>query len=786
MPSARPALHRMSFEEISSIVSDQPNSPDRHTRTSRLWLAFGGLMVAVLLGGVFTLGSLNAPLAPQTRTEFIVLFALSTFNIVALFIFGLILVRSLFRLWVDRRSGRLGARFKTKMVLGAIGVSLLPLVFMFFVSYALMNRTLNKWFPRPLEIATDLSQQMLSETEKWEAERLGAIAGEAMSAGLQDQDSVNRAIEKGADAAWYFSPSKEMTAGGEVEPGSEIGGRGQYAMAPTKGVLLRKLRSELEIWKGDFGHYLALSLTIREFDHPIALPGQPSPSREESDRLVEMGTIIVGRRLTPGLFAKYEEINAQLKSYVAQRQELRTFKNQIMLTLALFTVLLMFSAMWFALFLSKQVTGPIQALAHGTEEVSRGNFGYQIDIAARDELGALVQSFNQMTHQLAESRQQLDEFTRSLQQAVKEIEERRKLMETILENIPTAVLSLDAAGGITRVNQAAIRLFGDQASTSKTLSGLAGEEAARTLEQQMRKALRMGTSSQEVELALSGNGGSSAPRVLHAAVTVSALGTRRLNPGFVVVIDDLTELLRAQKAAAWQEVAQRIAHEIKNPLTPIQLSAQRLMRHLDRSTDAQPTAREPELASLIGECAGLIEREVSTLKSLVDEFSQFARFPTAKLTPLDANGLVASALDVFSGRLDGVTVRSQYQDGLPLIKADAELLRRVMVNLIDNAAEAMEGSTARELSIATRTGSNAETIEIIVADSGHGISPEDRDKLFLPHFSTRNRGTGLGLAIASRIVAEHGGAIRVEDNNPVGARFVVRLPVTETETIEKE
>jgi PAS domain S-box-containing protein len=749
------------------------NSTNR--RTSRLWLAFGGLLVAVLLGGVFTLGSLNVPFAPDTRTEFIVLFALSTFNIVALFIFGLILIRSLFRLWAEHRSDQLGGRFKTKMVLGAMGISLLPLIFMFFISYALMNRTLNKWFSRPLEIAVELGQQMLQETETWEGQRLASIAGEAMSGGLRDQHSVHRAIEKGADAAWYFAPTRGMTAGAEVEPGPEIGRRGQYAIATTKGLLLRKLKSGLELWKGDFGHYLGLRLTLREFEHPIVLRDQPVSRRSERDRRVEPGTIIVGRRLSPDLYRKYEEISAQLKAYAAQGQELRTFKNQILLTLALFTVLLMFSAMWFALFLSKQVTGPIQALAQGTQEVSRGNFAYQVDAQARDELGVLVSSFNQMTRQLGDSRRQLDEFTRTLQQAVTEIEERRKEMEAILENIPTAVLSLDPQGGITRSNQAATRIFGDGARARRTLAELLGPEAAGVLEPQMRKALRMGAASAEIEISLPA-GNSTSERRMQAAVTVSALGTRRQNPGFVMVIDDLTELLRAQKAAAWQEVAQRIAHEIKNPLTPIQLSAQRLMRYLDRSTGAQATAREPELAALIGECAGLIEREVATLKSLVDEFSQFARFPAPKLLPCDAQGIVSGAMEVFTGRLDGVTVRTEFDEKLPAIKADAELLRRALVNLIDNAAEAMEGSPVRELHIATRLSDDGDWIELVVADSGHGISPADREKLFLPHFSTRNRGTGLGLAIAGRIVAEHGGTIRVEDNHPVGARFIVRLP----------
>jgi nitrogen fixation/metabolism regulation signal transduction histidine kinase len=270
--------------------------------------------------------------------------------------------------------------------------------------------------------------------------------------------------------------------------------------------------------------------------------------------------------------------------------------------------------------------------------------------------------------------------------------------------------------------------------------------------------------------------------VLHAAVTVSALGPRRSNPGYVVVIDDLTDLLRAQKAAAWQEVAQRIAHEIKNPLTPIQLSAQRLSRHLERS-DAQQSGAE--FSALARECTTLIEREVATLKSLVDEFSQFARFPASKPEPAEINAIVSGALDVFAGRLDGVHLRTDLAQHLPQVKADPELMRRVLINLVDNAAEAMEGATYKELTVATRLVSDGDTVEIVVADSGHGISPEDKDKLFLPRFSTRGRGTGLGLAIAARIVADHGGAIRAEDNSPVGARFIVRLPAIEVPATQR-
>jgi nitrogen fixation/metabolism regulation signal transduction histidine kinase len=228
-------------------------------------------------------------------------------------------------------------------------------------------------------------------------------------------------------------------------------------------------------------------------------------------------------------------------------------------------------------------------------------------------------------------------------------------------------------------------------------------------------------------------------------------------------------------------VAQRIAHEIKHPLTPIQLSVQRLQRYLHRSREAGPQASQTdELTRLVTECTGLMQSEVTTLKSLVDEFSQFARFPSPRLAPADLNSVVAAALDVFRGRLDGFAIRTALAPSLPAVRADEELLRRVVINLIDNAVEAMEGSTLKELRIETARDAESDALQVTVADTGHGISPEDKDKLFLPHFSTKERGTGLGLAIAARIVAEHGGTIRVEDNLPVGSKFVIRLPLAET------
>jgi nitrogen fixation/metabolism regulation signal transduction histidine kinase len=278
----------------------------------------------------------------------------------------------------------------------------------------------------------------------------------------------------------------------------------------------------------------------------------------------------------------------------------------------------------------------------------------------------------------------------------------------------------------------------------------------------MKRARRTGLAVGQLELATES-------RKLHLAVTVSAI-EEKLTSGFVVVLEDTSDLLRAQKAAAWHEVARRVAHEIKNPLTPIALSAERMARQLDRVDLPPSTSR------ILRECAETISKSVDSVKTLVDEFSQFARFPSAQPVRSDLNEVVRGALAIFQGRLDGISMQTSFAAGLPPVNLDPEQFQRVVVNLVDNAAEAMQDALVKKLYIATQAGA-ADTVELVVADSGCGVSAEEKEKLFLPYFSTKNRGTGLGLAIVSHIVAEHGAHIRVEDNRPVGARFTVEIPI---------
>ena len=722
------------------------------TKGLRVRLAVGGVLLTLLLAAVFTMGSLDVPIEPRSWREILALYAVSSLITAALLVFGLILTRSIVRLWAERRKQLPGARFKTKMVLGAMAISLLPVVFMFFVSYSLLNRTLGRWFPRPLEIVSDETQRLLNDLGKYTAPRLRAQGYRAESHAAEPAEQfLSKAVEEGLDAAWIYDADGHLLKGGvscDEQPEARI--RTTCVASGVAGTMERQLPSGLEVWRAAGKTYLISRV-------PWTAPG----GRE--------GVLVAGYRTTPDFLQRWNEIQSQSREYERIKQNLRALKRQMLLILFFFTLLVLSAATWVALFLAKQVTVPILALSEGTREVSAGNFAYQVPDQPQDELGMLVRSFNSMTTQLSESRSQIDEFTRNLQQAVPELDRRRQLMETVLENIPAGVIYLDQDGQILKTNSALSRMFDLGSLEIESLESLLGSEALKQLQQSMKRSLRMGVVSGEMEVVTSG-------RLLHLAVTVSSLGPRRANTGFVLVFDDLTEMLRAQKSAAWEEVARRIAHEIKNPLTPIQLSAQRLARQVEREN---PGDKELELVRIAKECSLLIQREVSTLSALVNEFSQFVRFPSAKLQPTDANATVRDAVDIFAGRLENVSLKTDLASGIPQVRADGGLLRSVLVNLIDNAAEALEDATTREIRVSTRLRVESDTVEIAVSDTGHGISPTDKDKLFLPHFSTKDRGTGLGLAIAARIIGEHGGSLRVEDNQPVGSRFLIELPVAD-------
>jgi PAS domain S-box-containing protein len=375
-----------------------------------------------------------------------------------------------------------------------------------------------------------------------------------------------------------------------------------------------------------------------------------------------------------------------------------------------------------------------------------------------DELATLVRGFNEMMHELETN--------------ARELESRRRFTEAILESIPTGVISLSADGRIRRVNRALHGLFPEeQIARATRLSDLFPADDVIEIEYLMKRARRTGLAASQIDV-------ESPRQVFHLAVTVSALpATPPASTGFVLLLEDTSELLRAQKAAAWHEVARRIAHELKNPLTPIALSAERIARLLDRGSFTTETQR------IIRDCASTISREVESVKSLADEFSQFSRFPAAQPVSSDINEIVHNALDVFADRLVGIDLRVELAPNLPPVEVDPEQFKRVVVNLVDNAAEAMRDSFVKRLLIVTQV-NGSDAVELLVADTGCGISAGDKEKLFLPYFSTKGRGTGLGLAIVNHILSEHHARIRVEDNRPAGARFYVEVPTTVTADVE--
>jgi nitrogen fixation/metabolism regulation signal transduction histidine kinase len=368
------------------------------------------------------------------------------------------------------------------------------------------------------------------------------------------------------------------------------------------------------------------------------------------------------------------------------------------------------------------------------------------------------------------SRQKIEQSALALSQSNMEIEQRRRHIETILESIPTGVLSLDPQRRVTHSNVAFGKMFwpnGGAPMLGATLPEVFTTETAADLEHLLRRADRMAVAPAQLEIPLD-------KEKLNVSVTVSSVQHGRQRLGYVIVFEDYSELLKAQREAAWREVARRVAHEIKNPLTPIALSAERICRHLDRGS-------MPDKSSLavIQGCAETISQAVQTVRSLVDEFSSLARFPAAQPRPADINEIIEGALAMFNGRLDDIRVEKELAARLPLAMADPEAIKRALANLIDNAAEAMQGSQVREIHISTALLDGRDGLEIMIADTGHGINREVKEKLFLPYFSTKKRGTGLGLAIVRRIIEDHHGSIRVEENRPVGAKFLVELPLAD-------
>ena len=633
----------------------------------------------------------------------------------------------------------------------------------------MLNRTIDKWFSVPIDLIRQDSEELVRQLELQAAQRADHI-----SSYLAQDDDMIQALENHQAPLVARLVTQEVAA----DPGTVA------AMCfDASGKLLAQAgdpRPDPSLIAHYFPHVFAGKIPRGNLDghwsageYELFISVDPVLDKSGG----RLGTIAGIMRLPSRLTQISGEIQRETQKYNELGQSRKAEKRNYVSMLWLLTLLILFIATWFALFFSKQVTVPIQALANATHEVAQGNLGFQISTRGDDELGVLVHSFNQMTQQLLENRRAIEQASLKLQEANLQLEERGNTIEAILENIPTGVVSFDPQGQITRLNTTAELLFGrPRTQSARVLTDLFSAEDARVVARMFRRAARQGVVTQQMELDLGS-------RRVFVALTVSSVQARHGRVGSVLVLEDLAEVLRSQRSAAWQEVARRIAHEIKNPLTPIQLSTERILRLLERMDTASPPR---ELLAAVGDSAKLIGREVGTMKTLVDEFTAFARFPSSKPAPAQINDILEDALNVFAGRLEGISLQRDFSPDLPIVQADPDQMKRVVVNLVDNAAEALEYSLRKEIWVRSGIAPDRDVVEITVEDSGPGITPEAKERLFLPYFSTKRSGTGLGLAIVNRIVAEHHGSIRVEENFPTGTKFVIELPADRAVAVNPE
>ena len=747
-------MESLAGQRLAIVVAQPTSTRPERTSYRKQVLILLAVSVFLLLAILVSQTAFDQTiLRPETNQQTVVFYALSlliSLLFVALFF---VLARNLLKLFAERRLGVLGSKFRTRMVAGALLLSSVPVMVMYWFAYGLMNRSIDKWFSAPVE-------EVRSDTQ--------AMASLLASYAQQNAHSEAVAIAASPEIERAFS-GHSFSAVVEQFQHHELTLQGGFAIAVLDGNAEASfnapapwpvLKPRLPLAEATAGR--PAQFTWRQTDYTLGI----SP--------VQGGGEIIAAIPLPREFSQtVRQIEVSQQRYFQLSRERRRVRQIYMGLLLLLTMMVLFVTTWLALFLAKLVTRPLAALAEATQEISRGRLDYRVDVRAADEIGDLVRSFNRMAEELEASRRQIEASSRDLSAANAELDQRRRQMETILESIPTGVLSLDADRRVTHINHALLRMFNPDAGPEDTrgilrsasLVDVFPAEVLEDFEPLLRRADRMGITTSQMEMQLPHG-------PLNVAVTVATLRHGGDRSGYVVVFEDLSDLLKAQKQAAWREVARRVAHEIKNPLTPIALSAERIQRHLDR-------AKASDAASLgvVRSSAESIAGAVETVRRLVDEFSTLARFPVAKPEPADINEIIESALSMFDGRLEGINLRKSLAPDLPKVMADNESIKRAVANLVDNAAEASQSSVVREIEISTALVASHDAVEITVADTGHGVTRELKEKLFLPYFSTKKRGTGLGLAIVSRIVEDHHGSIRVEENRPVGARFIVELPV---------
>lgn len=698
-----------------------------------------GAIVLLLLVFLVILQSSNywKMLPVDTANDTLLLYALSSLNFIAFMIFGFIFVRNILKLTRERRALQLGSKIKIRLLVYFCAVSLLPLIAMAVFSYLFLNRAIERWF-------TNIPENVVRQ------------AGDVETEAIKNQSVMLKDTARMLTLALKNPTQTELDnllAAGNLTRIEILNKNGEILLASEK-YLNPIQKSELEkilspVRQNDFS-----SPTLNDgagFDAATAnFPDGKTLLIVPDLRNIENLGQIIDKSLKDFDRLKESQTNVQLIGFT---------------TLALLTFLLIFASSWTAFYVAKGLTLPIKLLAEGADEIAKGNFGHRVDVPAEDELALLVASFNQMSGRLEEN--------------AAELGERRKYIETVLQTLSTGVVSFDDRNRITTINQAAknILRLEDGEFSDFELDEIVGDETKSIFEKLISRAKRIGQASEQTVLQKETSDGASEKNdSLPVALFASALPDKN---GTVLVIEDLSELIAAQRASAWSEVAKRMAHEIKNPLTPIQLSAERISKNFKRSVENGNGIHDSQsrMQTVIDESTSTILREVNSLKSMVDEFSRFARLPNVALEKGNLNELIKQTVLLYKDRVSDLQIETNLANFLPETLIDEEQLKRVFVNLIDNAIEVFdETQTDKKIEIKTFYDKARDLIVAEISDNGKGIPPSDFQKLFQPYFSTKGRGTGLGLAIVQRIVTEHHGKIKAVNNVPKGAKFIVELP----------
>ncbi len=762
------------------------NSPAKLTRRRRILLWTLGPIVLLLLSVIVSQQLWLWTIVPlDTASDTLLLYALSTLNFVAFVIFSFIFVRNLLKLRRERRERQLGSKIKTRLLVYFIAISFLPIIAMASFSYLFLNRSLEKWFGRlPARVVNEVHREAV-DAQARNLHETAALLAVVLSpqSDTERQQTLDRVVANG-----------QLSAVQIIDSNGQVVAQSRGPLTSSESSELETLLEKARLLNGPDDSFA----DGKDFDAAVVPLSEVQPSGVQSSDSLWL-VVVPLRRAGSDLKDTIGGSEGEYRKLVERQRRVRLLGLS---TLGLMTLMLLFVSSWVAIYLARGIATPIKALAEASKEIARGNLSHRVNTIAEDELALLADSFNRMSSQLEDNRTSIEAGSAALREKNLTLEERRDYIETILESLSTGVISLDEEDRVTTINAAASRMLKLKPTPTgeQKLESLLGTEDWLVMNRLLRRARRTGQSAEQSQLAGVGNG--TADGALPVALTATALrpssGQKR---GVVLVLEDLSELLSAQRAAAWSEVARRMAHEIKNPLTPIQLSAERIAKSYRRavSRDGPPalqpgfstgepgsnghdaklnrTSEEAHVAKVIDECTETIAREVAGLKAMVDEFSRFARLPLARPEAADLNEVIRHAVALYDDRLDGVNIEARLDPNLAPAMLDTEQLRRVFVNLIDNACNALakvEGE--RTINISTKFDSGRSLLISEVSDNGHGIRPADFKRLFQPYFSTGGSGTGLGLAIVQRIIMEHGGRIRAEANYSNGARFVIELP----------